>query len=356
MILTAPDYSPRFNACEARLRIAGATCASISDGGSRYFNYGRDLKIRVADHPSGEAGFWHQEIRVDQSDWQQQLNALLGPVRMGVVDMPSAVYFGDHSAVSQSMLKVFAGRRRLYEAYYVTGSLPEPADNDPMRKGTATHTALLEPHRFERIVVTFPPDMLASNGAVSTKEAKAFRAEHEAAGHVVLKEADAAKVRAMADSVRSVCGDWLSLPGDKEKALYWQDEGTDLLLKMRLDWLVSSKSLVVFDLKTTADASPREFRKRCEQNLYALQAVHYIDGVEQAYGKTPAFYFIAVESEPPFACAIHELDEESLGAARAFRNRLLFDLEKCIAERNYADPWERRITTLSLNPYRYAQE
>jgi hypothetical protein len=97
-----------------------------------------------------------------------------------------------------------------------------------MRKGTATHTALLEPHRFDRIVVTFPPELLASNGAVSTKAAKDFRAEHEAAGRVVMKEADAAKVRAMADSVRRVCSDWFELESMRERSIYWTDEATGL--------------------------------------------------------------------------------------------------------------------------------
>jgi hypothetical protein len=50
-MVAALDLLPRFHACEARLRCAGAICTTISDTGSRYFDYGRDLKIRVADHP-----------------------------------------------------------------------------------------------------------------------------------------------------------------------------------------------------------------------------------------------------------------------------------------------------------------
>lgn len=254
------------------------------------------------------------------------------------------------------MLKTFAWRRRLFEAYYVTKTLAEPPSTDPARKGTATHSALLEPERFADLVVTFPADVLASNGAASTKEAKAFRAEHEAKGRVVLKEADAEKVRRMAESVRRVCGDWLELPGVKERPLYWECERTGLRLKMRLDWLVTTGHLAIFDLKTTTDASPNEFRRRCEQQLYALQAAHYIDGVEQHYGKTPAFYFIAVENEEPFSCAIHEIDAQSLADARGLRYRLLSQLVRCIDSGDWSEPWESRINTLSLNSNRYPQE
>lgn len=270
--------------------------------------------------------------------------------------VPDAGYFADHSAVSQSMLKVFANRRRLYEAYYVNHSLPEPPNTDPMRKGTAVHAALLEPAKFDDMLVTFPPLMLDSRGAVSTKEAKAFRAEHEAKGRVVLKEADAGKVRAMADSVRRVCGEWLSLPGIKEKPLYWDCERTGLRLKMRLDWLVNAGQLAVFDLKTTADAAPCEFRRRCEQQMYGLQAVHYIDGIEEHYGKTPAFYFIAVEADEPYACSIHEIDSQSLADARVVRDRLLSQLVRCIDSGDWSEPWESRINTISLNSRRYPQE
>lgn len=273
-----------------------------------------------------------------------------------VLDITAGDYFADYSAISQSALKVFANRRRLYQGYFVTGSIPEPEDTDPMRKGTATHTAMLEPDRFDRLVVTFPPGVLAKNGAVSTTEAKAFRDEHEATGRIVLKEADAAKVRAMADSVRRVCGDWLGLPGEKEKSLYWYDEFTGLRLKMRMDWLVTANGLVNFDLKTTGDASPSEFKRTCERLLYGLQAAQYIDGIEQCYGETPDFYFIAVESAPPFACAIHEIDEGSLADARAFRRRLLKDVRACMDSGDWSETWERKISRLSLNPYRYSQE
>lgn len=355
--MTTATMQPRFSACEARLRLAGATCATISDGGSRYYDYGRDLKIRVSDHPSGDGGFWHQEIRVDQSDWQRQLDALLGPVRMGAVDMPSAVYFGDHSAVSQSMLKTFADRRRLYEGYYVTGEIPQPEDTDPMRKGTAAHTALLEPHRFERLVLTFPPELLGKKGAVSTDAAKAFRDEHEAAGRIVLKEKDYAAIKAMADSVRRVCGKWLDLPAMKERALYWSDELTGMAMKMRLDWLLNRGTAIVFDLKTTGDSGPREFRKRIEGNGYWLQTAHYIEGVKVAMGvESVEFYFIAVEDKPPYACALYSLDGAALAAAAITRRRLLNELHTCLQTGDFSEPWETEVTRLPLRDFCFTNQ
>ena len=274
-----------------------------------------------------------------------------------IAEVPAADYFADHSAVSQSMLKVFADRRRLYEGYFVTGAIPQPEDSDPMRKGTALHTALLEPHRFERMVATFPPELLASNGAVSTKEAKAFRAEHEAAGRVALKAADAFKVASMATSVQRVCGKWLDLPAMKERALYWHDDVTGMLCKMRLDWLIQRGVALVFDLKSTGDASPAEFRKRIEGNGYWMQAAHYIEGVKAATGAEAAeFYFIAVEDKPPYACALYSLDGPALVAASLTRRRILNELHTCIETGDFSEPWETEVTRLPLRDFCFSTQ
>ena len=267
-----------------------------------------------------------------------------------IIDIPAGEYFTDHSSISQSMLKVFADRRRLYEGYFVTREISQAADSNPMRKGTALHTAILEPDRFDGMVVTFPADLLASNGAVSTKEAKAFRAEHEAAGRVVLKEADAAKVRSMAESVKRVCGEWLEMPSRKEHSIYWTDEETGLAMKMRLDLLIVGSTPVIFDLKSTADASPFAFKRICETMNYGIQQQQYIDGVQSVMGIAPRFYFIAIEDSHPFACAIYELDEGSVRRERDYRRKLLGDLRDCIETNNWAEPFEQRINTLSLRP------
>lgn len=269
--------------------------------------------------------------------------------------MPAADYFADHSAWSQSMLKTFMDRRRLAEAYYVTRSASPPAATDPMRKGTATHTAMLEPDRFDELVICYPPGILASNGAVSTKEAKAFRDEHQAAGRVVMKESDLSLVRSMCDSVRDNCGHWIDMASRKEQSVYWIDQESGLPCKLRLDWLVLSPQRVahVFDLKTTADASPAAFRKQIEDRGYWLQAAHYIAGVEAATGLPCEFRFVAVESDYPFATAVYDLDPKAILDAVAGRRGVLTNLARCLETGNWAEPWERTVTTLPLRPWTF---
>jgi hypothetical protein len=260
-------------------------------------------------------------------------------------------YFADYSHISQSMLKVFADRRRLYEGYFITGEIQQPEASDPMRKGTALHSALLEPAAFDSMAVTFPADLLAKNGAVSTAAAKEFRDHHESQGKVVLKEADADKVRAMAESVKRVCGEWFDLDGVRERSLYWTDELTGLPCKMRLDWLIHGKRPTVIDLKSTTDASPAGFRKRIEQNGYWRQHAHYIDGVEHNFGETPAFYFLAVEDSWPYAASLHELDDQSARDAMIQRNEELSCLKRCMETNDFSEPWEQRVNSVVLSRF-----
>jgi hypothetical protein len=249
------------------------------------------------------------------------------------------------------MLKIFANRRRLYQAYFVDRTAEQPEPTDPMRKGTALHTALLEPERFSELVVTYPAGVLAKNGAVSTNEAKAFRDEQRAAGRSVMKEAELAGVRAMAASVRRVCGKWLDLPGRKEQTLRWTDEQTGLGMKMRADWIIERRALICFDLKSTADASPHPFRKKIEA-MHWLQPPQYIEGIQRYFGvEAVEFYFVAVEPDFPNACALYALDRASLVAATLARRRLLNTLATCIATKDFSEPWESEITRLELRDF-----
>jgi hypothetical protein len=265
--------------------------------------------------------------------------------------VPSESYFGDYASVSQSMLKDFANRRRLYEAYYVTRTAERPKPTDPMRKGTALHTALLEPDRFEEIVCGWPDGLLSDDGGIRTKEAKAYRDQCRADGRVLLKDSERDDVQAMVESIRRVLGKWLARDAAKEKSIFWNDELSGLPLKSRIDWLIMSKKPVLFDIKTTADASPGEFRRACERLGYGIQHAQYIDAVEQAIGTTPLFYFVAVENKFPFACAIHELDEQSADDARVYRRYLLGSLKKCLDSGDFSETWERKINPLSLRPF-----
>lgn len=75
--------------CTAALLAMGATLYHESESGSRYFELPGGLIIRLADHEANEAteGWMERRevfgIRTDKSDWQEQLEAVTGPLMLG---------------------------------------------------------------------------------------------------------------------------------------------------------------------------------------------------------------------------------------------------------------------------------
>lgn len=189
------------------------------------------------------------------------------------------------------------------------------ADNESTQSqdiGTATHLAVLEPARFELEVVGAPRvDRRTSAGKAA---AAAFEGLH--AGKLILSGDDFDTVSRIADAVRSHPGARTLLDaGAAEVSMLWTDEETSTPCKARADWLRSDGILV--DLKTTRDASPAGFRREIAQHRYHVQAAHYFNGARAVFGDDPpAWVFIAVEKEPPFAVGVYMLDREAIDKAR----------------------------------------
>lgn len=271
---------------------------------------------------------------------------------LGIFPMPADAYHADHTAVNKSALSMLRKRPRLYQATYITHTAPVEKPSAKMDLGTLAHAGLLEPDKLSDLFAIYPSDILASNGAASTKAAKAFADEQEALGRVVLKQADFDCVLAMIASVKRVVGDWFKHPSRKEHAVYWEDKETGLRCKCRPDWLIETgKTAFILDLKTTADVSPFAFRKQCENFDYWLQRAHYSAGVASTTGLDTEFYLIAVESEFPYSCAMYRLDGESAVQSERAWARLMAELRTRLDTGNWADPWEQEITPLEIRKW-----
>src|SRR5665647_1017828 len=88
-------------------------------------------------------------------------------------------------------------------------------------------------------VAIIPEDLLASNGAASTKDAKEFIAVSRAAGLVPVKADLVAKVDAIAEAVLAnpKAHALLSLDGDTEVSLFADDPDTGVHMRGRIDYL-----------------------------------------------------------------------------------------------------------------------
>lgn len=135
-------------------------------------------------------------------------------------------------AVSPSQLKEL-GRSPLH--YYDRFLAPNREKKKPtpeMIKGTALHTAVLEPQLWDS-TVAIPPHGFDRRTKTGRELAAAFEAE--SAGKLVLSPEDAEDVRRMADAVRRhpAARFLLELPGRREASYTWQDPQTGLDCKTR---------------------------------------------------------------------------------------------------------------------------
>lgn len=176
-------------------------------------------------------------------------------------------------------------------------------DTPALRFGTAIHTLVLEPDRFGS-------EYAVINGDRRLKATKEAIKEAEAAGKTVLTqdEFDALIGMDLAVLKNPICKELLrgSL---KEHSVFAKLDGVHV--KCRPDgWNVGKG--VLFDLKSTEDASPEGFARTVAKYRYHVQDAFYRHVVASATNcdaNDLSFIFIAVEKKPPFAVALYQLDE-----------------------------------------------
>lgn len=264
--------------------------------------------------------------------------------------MDNATYHGLTDVVSKSQLDLVARSPRHYWARYLDPNRVEPEPTAAMLLGTALHTKVLEPDTVaERYVVA--PDGIDRR----TKAGKEAWAEFEAtaAGKTVLAKEDAEQILRMSEAVLTHPAAALllgQLPGKAETTWMWTDEATELRCKCRPDWLTDDGSLII-DLKTTEDASPREFERSVAKWRYHVQAAWYLHGLEAANGKRPdQFIFVCVEKKPPYAVAVYAAAPEMIEAGWKQAQRDLETLAVCRSTDSWPS-YSDQIETINLPPW-----
>ena len=224
-------------------------------------------------------------------------------------------------AVSPSQIKVLGRSALHYFDQFLAEDREKREQTDAMRRGTALHTAVLEPELWDSTIAV-PPHSFDRRTKVGRERAEAFEAE--SAGKLVLTPDDADDVRRMADAVRKhpAARFLLELPGRREASYTWVDQ-TGLACKTRPDWH-SDSDFAVVDLKSTKDASRVEFARSIANLDYHVQAAWN----RRALGKE-RFLTIAVENTRPWAVAVYPASAEMLAAGERRIDRAMEQLAQC---------------------------
>lgn len=229
-------------------------------------------------------------------------------------DISNEDYHGGPGLSKSGLDKIAKSPAHYFAAYLDPNRPPRPDPTPAMLTGTLAHCAILEPGEFDKRFHVGPD--------VPTKAAKAWK-DFEATlppGVIGIKPEQHALAFAQREAV-------MRLPdvaeafttGFAEASVYWVDESTGVLCKCRPDWVYDcgDAGVVIFDVKTTQDASPDEFRRSVAKWSYHKQAAWYSDGFKLATGRDVlAFVFVAVENEWPHFCSALMLDDEAMAEGR----------------------------------------
>jgi exodeoxyribonuclease VIII len=191
-------------------------------------------------------------------------------------------------------------------AHYRLG-LRKPATQN-MHIGTAIHTAILEPDRFDFEYVVIDGDR---RGKEYKEAVKSVGAE------LVILKKDHKKVLSMRES----CHDnfeamqILTKPGKAELSAICTDPETGVQIRARFDWLTDCG--ISLDVKKTQDIRKDKFSKSVFDYRYHVQDAMYSFVYQQVTGQPiQAFKFLAVEEEAPNSSKVYELGslEKEMGA------------------------------------------
>lgn len=224
--------------------------------------------------------------------------------------------------------------------------------------GSAVHSAVLEPELFSGEWGRIPEGHGASK---AVKEAKAELAEQFAPDQI-LKASDYDMIITMRDSVlgNPVAASLLEA-SNAEVSSYWTDPKTGIPCKARIDAMPFADSewgSCLVDVKTTVNASPKEFQRSVFNFGYMRQASHYLSATqhmetgEQTHRNR--FIFICVEKSPPYCTAMYELDPDALALGKADVERLLGVWADCES----SDEWPSyptEVQELSLPAWAYTR-
>lgn len=233
------------------------------------------------------------------------------------LDVPNGLYHAG-PGISKSGLDDIDTSPRYYRTRRDNPQPPTPA----LLMGTALHTAILEPERFER---EFRPD--PAPGSYS-KDAKAARQALEDEGFTVVRHNPNPETiweRGDWDTIHFVRDAVLAHPeasiflqaddGIAELSCYWVDPSVHRLCKCRPDFYNRSHRLIV-DLKSVADATLSGFQRSTHEYRYDVQAAWYQDGMRLAGELVEAMVFIAAEKKPPYHVGCYEIDAEWMRQGR----------------------------------------
>lgn len=200
-------------------------------------------------------------------------------------------------------------------------------DTAALARFRATHTAVLEPEKFEAEYPVF--EGKTRRGA----DWDAFSALH--AGRSILKLDERDEILRQRDAILKHPVAKLYLAGaEREVSVRWKDKTTGILCKGRID-AVNLERRAILDLKA-GPTNARIFGRLAARMGYHNQSAFYADGYAAARGCAVfASLLIVYEPKQPYDVAVFRLRDEDVDAGRQENDELLNQVQYCRRHRKW---------------------
>ncbi len=276
-----------------------------------------------------------------------------------MIDAPEAVadYHKDYTHVSQTMLKKFLDSRRAYYGHYVAQDRPLPPPTEDMQFGTLIHAGVFEPDTLASLCACVPAGVLNKDGHRKGKPYTDWE-QSLSPGCTILTSEKWEALQACIAAVRGEIGKYIDdADAIKETVIRWTDKESGLKCRLKLDVGIECPDyILVWDAKSTKNASWDSFRKQSEDLRYWMQPIHYADGVREFFGapnKPVVFRFVPVQTTWPHWATVYPVESESLAAAADARRRAMTDLAACYESGVWCEPDEIHREPLVMRPWAF---
>ncbi len=221
-------------------------------------------------------------------------------------------YHADLTHLTKSKLDVISEAPAKYKHFYIDGN--QRKETKPMFEGSVAHRYVFEQHTMgDHYFVFDDSEIVAEIGGAKPRNTAKYQE-----WKLKYMQGNYDKIMIDVELLATVQGihqaaqnnpDYAELvrPGyQAEQILYGEIDGVKV--KCRLDCHVESTHTII-DLKTTTDASERDFAWSCLKYRYHVQDAFYSEIYRQNYGVTPRFIFLAAEKTAPYLNELYELSE-----------------------------------------------
>ena len=162
-----------------------------------------------------------------------------------------------------------------------------------LNMGTALHCLLLEPDEFDKRFIV--PESINRRTNTGKDEFKKMVELAAINNQLLITSEERDKLLLMRNSIfaHPTAKKLLEMEGYYESSIYWIDDETQILCKIRPDkFVMNEKTSMIIDIKKTNDIE--NFGKSIELYRYHVQDAMYCEGYKKQFGIFPHFVFIAV--------------------------------------------------------------